>query len=93
MREKQPHEYPQRSLTPEHDARDGGDHGFNKDGPLHPEIIAAHDYVESVLDTSDFAGEYAWYGWGIREAFLAGISYAKKAHNDVFSGASRRSQK
>lgn len=78
MRLKQLHEYPNKSLTPEHDVRDGGDHGANNDGAVHPEVKAAYDYVDSVLDTSDFEGAYAWHGWGLREAFLAGISHAKK---------------
>lgn len=74
MEVKKPSEYPSRSLTPEHDARGGKDEGFDNNGDLHPEISAAYDYVQSVLDTSDFKSVYAWHGWALREAFLAGIS-------------------
>lgn len=54
-------------ITPEHDKR-------NNEGS---EVSAAYDYVESVLDTSDFIDSPAWHGWAIREAFLAGASHAK----------------
>ena len=78
MEPKKPSDYPARSLTPEHDARGGKDEGFGNSDPLHTEISAAYDYVDSVLDTSDFKGAYAWHGWALREAFLAGISSVKK---------------
>jgi len=68
-------EYPQKDLTPEHSKR-GNDH--DSDNPIHPDVNAAYDYVDSVLDTSDFKDAYAWFGWGIREAFLAGASYECK---------------
>lgn len=54
---------------PEHDKREQA-HG------LHPDVDAAYDYVISVRHTAD-AGAGAWHGWALREAFLAGISYAK----------------
>ena len=63
-------------LTPEHEKRGSIDHASG--GELHPDIVAAYDYVDSILETSDDDTEYAWYGWGIREAFLAGISHASK---------------
>lgn len=71
-------EMPQRDLTPEHTKRGGKDHGAHDDGPLHPDISAAYDYVDSIVDTSDFKPQFAWHGWALREAFLAGISYAQK---------------
>lgn len=71
-------EYPQRDLTPEHTKRGSEDHGSNDDEPLHPDIKAAYNYVDSVLDTSDYKPVFAWHGWAIREAFLAGVSYAHK---------------
>lgn len=52
-------------ITPEHTKR-------NNKGPS---VIAAGKYVESVLHTSDLEAEYMWYGWALREAFLAGITY------------------
>lgn len=57
------------SSTPEHEKRIG----FNGD------IDAAYSYVESVSDTGDYEdmGSPLWYGWAIREAFLAGISYER----------------
>jgi len=63
-------------LAPEHEKRGEVDHA--SEGELHPDIVAAYDYVDSILATSDDDTEYAWYGWGIREAFLAGISHAKE---------------
>jgi hypothetical protein len=62
-------------LTPEHTARRQGD---NKG--LHPEVRAAYRYVESVLDSADISsgklGGPLWFGWALREAFLAGCSRA-----------------
>lgn len=69
------------SVTPEHDRRDGGDHGFNDDGPLHPDLIAAYDYVSRVLSTRDALDAHGcpmWYGWALREAFLAGQSHQQR---------------
>lgn len=77
MQLKQPNEYPDRDLTPEHTKRSGTDHGADSPASLHPEVEAAYNYVDSVLDTSDFRGAYAWHGWALREAFLAGISFAE----------------
>ncbi|MCP4595736.1 hypothetical protein [Neptuniibacter sp.] len=73
MEPKAGNEYPDKDLTPEHSKRNTPD-----DEPLHPDISAAYDYVDSVLDTSDFKDSYAWHGWALREAFLAGISHAEK---------------
>lgn len=57
------------TLTPEHDKR-------RTDGPgLHSEILAAYDYVDEVMKRAP----WLLYGWAIREAFLAGCSYAQKA--------------
>jgi hypothetical protein len=62
---------------PEHTKRGGN----NDDITLNSEISAAYDYVHSVLDTSDYKGSYLWHGWALREAFLAGISYAGEQSN------------
>lgn len=63
------HEFPER-LAPEHNKR-------FLDNSIHPDVLAAHNYVESVLDTSDYVGRLIWHGWALREAFLAGISHAE----------------
>lgn len=69
-------EYP-RNLIPEHSKRNN-DEGYKEgQGALHPDIKEAYKYVESISDTSDFVDEYAWHGWALREAFLAGISYCE----------------
>ena len=83
MQLKQPQEYPRRDLTPEHTKRGSEDHGSTNDGPLHQDITAAYKYVDSVLDTSDSRDSYMWHGWAIREAFLAGISYAQNQAPNV----------
>jgi hypothetical protein len=70
LRRKTEKDYPERDLTPEHTKR--GDSIGNTD------IDAANKYVGSVIDTSDFLDQYLWHGWALREAFLAGISYAEK---------------
>ena len=63
-------------ITPEHTKRGSIDHAT--EGELHPELIAAYDYVDSVLHTADTFQKHLWYGWSIREAFMAGISYAER---------------
>jgi hypothetical protein len=61
-----------KDITPEHTKRNAGNE-------QHPDITAAYEYVEKVIDTSDSeGGPFYWYGWALREAFLAGISYAIK---------------
>jgi hypothetical protein len=64
-------------LTPEHTKRRSDDRS-----PLHPEVIASYCYVEGVLDSADMPSNALrgplWYGWALREAFLAGCSYAKQ---------------
>ena len=77
MRLKRPEEYPTGTITPEHDARGSADHGIDNDGSLHSEIKASYEYVDSILATSDYVGCYAWHGWAIREAFLAGVTHAR----------------
>lgn len=56
-------------LTPEHAKR-------------RSELIASYCYLESVLDTADMPSNALrgplWFGWALREAFLAGCSYAKQ---------------
>jgi hypothetical protein len=65
-------------LTPEHTARR---HGNNE--KLHPEVAAAYRYVEKVLDSADIPssklGGPLWFGWALREAFLAGCSHSRAA--------------
>ena len=66
-------------MTPEHTKR------INKHdyyAPIHPDVSAAFRYVESVKHTSDYTGDLAWHGWALREAFLAGISYATATERD-----------
>ena len=58
------------SLDPEHAKRLGKPKGVK-------EIMAGYNYVTSVLDTADDKHALMWHGWALREAFLAGISYAK----------------
>jgi hypothetical protein len=75
VRRREMNSYPKRDLTPEHTAR-GNDH--NSDAPIHPEVNAAYAYVDRVIDVADIDdhGSPAWYGWALREAFLAGCSHA-----------------
>jgi hypothetical protein len=65
-------------LTPEHTARNQGD-----DKELHPEVLAAYRYVESVHDSADMPSNDLvgprWFGWALREAFLAGCSHVARA--------------
>lgn len=64
-----------RVLTPEHAKRSIS---VNRDeAKLHPEIAAAYAYVESVTPASDYVNPTAWTEWAVREAFLAGISFAQ----------------
>ncbi len=79
MLAKPMNEYPKRDLTPEHTKRGSEDHGQKSGEPLNAEIEAAYAYVDSVLDTSDYKPNFAWHGWALREAFLAGISHATSA--------------
>lgn len=59
----------QPSGMPEHEKR------HTADG-LHPDVNAAYGYVISVSDTCDIPSINAWHGWALREAFLAGVSFA-----------------
>jgi hypothetical protein len=59
-------------LTPEHSKR------TMKDG-LHQDVIDAYDYVDSRIPTADLSGPPMWFGWALREAFLAGISHAYRS--------------
>ena len=70
-----PEDYPTRDLIPEHTKRGNGP---GTGPPLHADTLAAFRYVNSVRDTYDLnAGGGAWYGYALREAFLAGISHAR----------------
>ena len=64
-----------RDLAPEHTKRGSIDHCSA--GELSHEITAAYDYVDSVLHMADVTIPSVWHGWALREAFLAGISYAE----------------
>ena len=58
-------------LTPEHSARSDG----------HPEVRAAYEYVDSVVEHADAQNPLAypaWHGWAVREAFLAGCTHARR---------------
>lgn len=70
------------SETPEHDRRfEAWKRGENHDIP------AAYKYVESILHTADACrGLHAWRGWAIREAFLAGITFAQ-THGELVRNA------
>ena len=44
------------------------------------ELIDAQGYVDSVITTADcpgWLGGPVWHGWALREAFLAGITWAQ----------------
>ncbi|MEO6148234.1 MAG: hypothetical protein ABIP04_14230 [Sulfuriferula sp.] len=75
-----------RDLTPEHTKRGSIDHEMPSE--LNPEIIgAAYDYVDSILGTANVTTQYKlygqmWYGRALREAFLAGISYAERGKGE-----------
>lgn len=60
------------TLMPEHDKRE------QSSTHLHPDVLEAFKYVESVSKTADYPLAHAWHGWALREAFLAGVSYAQK---------------
>jgi hypothetical protein len=64
------------TLDPEHQKRGSIDHAC--EGELHPEISAAYDYVDSVSHTKSYPETHSWSGWALREAFLAGITYARE---------------
>jgi hypothetical protein len=58
-------------LTPEHSARPSDSAGY-------PEVLAAYNYVDSVMQHADAVspvGGHAWHNWALREAFLAGCSH------------------
>lgn len=68
----------QRPLVPEHDMRNCNEDSGNGNS-LHPDVVSAYAYVDSVIDTSDFIDPPSWHGWALREAFLAGMSAARKS--------------
>ena len=47
---------------------------------VHPDILEAYKYVESVRGAAERRSDtsYGWYGWSMREAFLAGISFVQE---------------
>ena len=87
-------------MTPEHDKRKTG-----ADEPLHPEVLAAYEYVENAdpdlyenADPDVYEDDRIpyWGGWALREAFLAGITYAQQsqeaATKDAFFAGIRYQQ-
>lgn len=48
-------------------------------GELTVEHSAAYEFVDSMIDESQVDrwqdGSPMWYGWALREAFLAGVEY------------------
>lgn len=48
---------------------------------VHPEVRAAYQYVKRVSDTADgvFGAAVWWHGWALLEAFLAGVSHARRS--------------
>lgn len=47
-------------------------------------LIAAQNLVDTMVsrcDRIDPGNAPMWYGWAIREAFLAGVQYAKSEEN------------
>ena len=73
---------PKNNRIPQHDIRS------QKDG-LHPDIVDAYSYVESVSDTADNPKDVMWHGWALREAFLAGVTHGqetKLSYADVTDG-------
>lgn len=60
-------------LTPEHSKRRPTDPA----APNHPDVQAAYAYVDGVVAKADLqvGNAPAWFGWALREAFLAGCSH------------------
>lgn len=48
------------------------------------ELVAADDLVQSLTDRADARNSIypLWHGWALREAFLAGIDYARSHPGD-----------
>ena len=80
MMELRKEEDRQQPHSPEQDKRTGPDHGWGFEGPLPDDVSAAYDYVESVVNTSDYIKPLVWHGWALREAFLAGVTWAEERH-------------
>lgn len=74
-----PTNYDEHDLTPEHTLRGNG---HDSNAPIHPQVAAAYEYVDTVADTADIEsdGAPAWHGWALREAFLAGCSHAETSN-------------
>jgi hypothetical protein len=71
-------------LTPEHTKR-------NTLKGLHPDVEAAYDYVTSRISTADDPVMLWWHGWALREAFLAGISFAQEdIENEFYNGGNKQ---
>jgi hypothetical protein len=59
-------------------------------GELTPEHSAAYDFVDSMIEEKQ-VDKYdgiapMWYGWALREAFLAGVEYERERNNDMARG-------
>ena len=53
-------------------------------------LIAAAKFVESMEPRADVRQPYPlWYGWALREAFLAGIAWQKKQRPKLKRKASK----
>lgn len=76
--------------APEHSAR-----STPECAPLHPDIQMAYDYVESVKDRPDhysIVHQPLWYGWALREAYLAGMTAARTATAQAITQKQRLAQ-
>ena len=52
----------------------------SEDVPLPPEILVAHEFVTRMQERADarWGGAPLWHGWALREAFLAGVQWARQ---------------
>lgn len=50
--------------------------------PLRPEVLAAYECVESMVPRADGeqGGGSWWFGWALREAFLAGVQWQRGSY-------------
>lgn len=56
----------------------GGEPNMTSESPFSDENQAAYQYVEAMLPQAHrHEGQYGpcWYGWALRDAFLAGIKW------------------
>jgi hypothetical protein len=65
-----------------------------EDRDLPPEVIAAYQFVDKMVseaDNIDTPGAPLWHGWALREAFLAGVKWAKKEKEKMKDNAEKSS--